>query len=172
MAGRFTRLVVIQILLPSCADWLTRAATLRSSGSDYRKHRLRGVGEGARRQHHGATAGCRGICRSCGTKRTQAYRHPYQRDGFACRQYFWRCNRLSQLEGRGEHGDAQSGNRSRSSRITCVVVNPGWVRTDMGGPHANLTSAESVTRLRRLIENLGPTQFGKFFNYDGREYAW
>jgi NAD(P)-dependent dehydrogenase (short-subunit alcohol dehydrogenase family) len=56
--------------------------------------------------------------------------------------------------------------------ITCVVVNPGWVRTDMGGPHATLTPAESVTRLRRLIENLGPAQSGKFFNYDGREYAW
>ena len=56
--------------------------------------------------------------------------------------------------------------------ITCVVVNPGWVRTDMGGPNATLTRAESVTRLRRLIDNLGPTQSGKFFNHDGREYAW
>jgi NAD(P)-dependent dehydrogenase (short-subunit alcohol dehydrogenase family) len=56
--------------------------------------------------------------------------------------------------------------------ITCVVVNPGWVLTDMGGPHATLTPAESVTRLRRLIETLGTAQSGKFFNYDGREYAW
>jgi NAD(P)-dependent dehydrogenase (short-subunit alcohol dehydrogenase family) len=56
--------------------------------------------------------------------------------------------------------------------ITCVVVNPGWVRTDMGGPHATLTPAKSVTALRRLIETLGPAQSGKFFNYDGREYAW
>jgi NAD(P)-dependent dehydrogenase (short-subunit alcohol dehydrogenase family) len=56
--------------------------------------------------------------------------------------------------------------------ITCVVVNPGWVRTDMGGPHATLTTTESVTMLRRLIETLGPAQSGKFFNYDGREYAW
>jgi len=56
--------------------------------------------------------------------------------------------------------------------ITCVVVNPGWVRTDMGGPHASLTTAESVAMLRRLIERLGPAQSGKFFNYDGREYAW
>ena len=56
--------------------------------------------------------------------------------------------------------------------ITCVVVNPGWVRTDMGGPHATLTPTESVMMLRRLIETLGPAQSGKFFNYDGREYPW
>jgi NAD(P)-dependent dehydrogenase (short-subunit alcohol dehydrogenase family) len=56
--------------------------------------------------------------------------------------------------------------------ITCVVVNPGWVLTDMGGPQATLTPAESVRALRRLIETLGPAQSGKFFNYDDREYAW
>jgi NAD(P)-dependent dehydrogenase (short-subunit alcohol dehydrogenase family) len=56
--------------------------------------------------------------------------------------------------------------------ITCVVVNPGWVQTDMGGPHATLTPAESVTRLRRLIDSWGPTHSGKFFNHDGREYPW
>ena len=56
--------------------------------------------------------------------------------------------------------------------ITCVVVNPGWVLTDMGGPHAKMTPAESVKKLRDLIETLGPTQSGKFFNHNGREYAW
>jgi NAD(P)-dependent dehydrogenase (short-subunit alcohol dehydrogenase family) len=56
--------------------------------------------------------------------------------------------------------------------ITCVVVNPGWVQTDMGGPHATITASESVTKLRRLIETLAPPKSGKFFNYDGREYAW
>jgi NAD(P)-dependent dehydrogenase (short-subunit alcohol dehydrogenase family) len=56
--------------------------------------------------------------------------------------------------------------------ITCVLVNPGWVRTDMGGPRATLTPAESVAALRRLIETLGPAQSGKFFHYDGSEYPW
>jgi NAD(P)-dependent dehydrogenase (short-subunit alcohol dehydrogenase family) len=56
--------------------------------------------------------------------------------------------------------------------ITCVVVNPGWVRTDMGGPNANLQPAKSVRALRRLIATLGPKQSGKFFNHTGREYPW
>jgi NAD(P)-dependent dehydrogenase (short-subunit alcohol dehydrogenase family) len=56
--------------------------------------------------------------------------------------------------------------------ITCVVVNPGWVRTDMGGAHATLAPTESVRALRQLIETLGPARSGKFFNYDGREYVW
>jgi NAD(P)-dependent dehydrogenase (short-subunit alcohol dehydrogenase family) len=56
--------------------------------------------------------------------------------------------------------------------ITCVVINPGWVQTDMGGSHAPLTPAESVVRLRHLIDPLGPAQSGKFFNHDGHEYAW
>ncbi len=56
--------------------------------------------------------------------------------------------------------------------VSCVVVNPGWVQTDMGGPNATLTPAESVSKLRRLIDSLGPAQSGKFFNHDGHEYAW
>jgi NAD(P)-dependent dehydrogenase (short-subunit alcohol dehydrogenase family) len=56
--------------------------------------------------------------------------------------------------------------------ITCVVVNPGWVRTDMGGPTATLEPSESISRMRRLIATLGPEQSGKFFNHTGREYPW
>ena len=56
--------------------------------------------------------------------------------------------------------------------ITCVVVNPGWVRTDMGGPNATLEPPESISALRRLMATLGPAQSGKFFNHTGREYPW
>jgi NAD(P)-dependent dehydrogenase (short-subunit alcohol dehydrogenase family) len=57
-------------------------------------------------------------------------------------------------------------------RITCVVVNPGWVRTDMGGPNARLTPEESVSAMRRLFAKLGPKDSGRFYSYNGREYPW
>lgn len=56
--------------------------------------------------------------------------------------------------------------------ITCVVLNPGWVKTDMGGPNAKLSPEESVGAMRRLIAKLGPEDSGRFYNYDGREYPW
>ena len=57
-------------------------------------------------------------------------------------------------------------------KIACVLVNPGWVKTDMGGPNAPLTPSESVAALKRLIATLGPAHSGRFFHYDGREYPW
>ena len=56
--------------------------------------------------------------------------------------------------------------------ITCVVVNPGWVQTDMGGANAPLTPGESVGAMRALIERLRPADSGAFFNYDGKPLPW
>jgi len=56
--------------------------------------------------------------------------------------------------------------------ITSIVINPGWVKTRMGGPQAKLTPAESVQAMRKVFASAGPAQSGKFFNYDGREYPW
>jgi NAD(P)-dependent dehydrogenase (short-subunit alcohol dehydrogenase family) len=56
--------------------------------------------------------------------------------------------------------------------ITSVVVNPGWVRTDMGGPNATLEPPESIGRQMRLIATFGPEQSGRFFNHTGQEYPW
>ena len=56
--------------------------------------------------------------------------------------------------------------------ISCVLVNPGWVKTDMGGPNAPLTPYESVTALKRLIATFGLAHSGRFFHYDGGEYPW
>jgi NAD(P)-dependent dehydrogenase (short-subunit alcohol dehydrogenase family) len=56
--------------------------------------------------------------------------------------------------------------------IICVVVNPGWVRTDMGGPRGTLAPAESIKALRSLIASLKPKDSGKFLNYNGKAYPW
>jgi NAD(P)-dependent dehydrogenase (short-subunit alcohol dehydrogenase family) len=56
--------------------------------------------------------------------------------------------------------------------ITCVVMNPGWVRTDMGGPGGKISPEESIAGMRRVIAKLKPADSGKFFNYDGGQYPW
>ena len=59
-----------------------------------------------------------------------------------------------------------------SRGILCVVVNPGWVRTDMGGPRGTLTPAESIKALRSVIASLKPGDSGKFLNWNGKSYPW
>jgi NAD(P)-dependent dehydrogenase (short-subunit alcohol dehydrogenase family) len=56
--------------------------------------------------------------------------------------------------------------------IVSVLINPGWVKTDMGGPNAPLAAKESVGAIRLLISTFGPALSGRFFNHDGREYPW
>lgn len=56
--------------------------------------------------------------------------------------------------------------------ITCIVMNPGWVRTDMGGPGGQLTPAQSIAAMRKVIAGLKPADSGKFFNHDGKQYPW
>ena len=56
--------------------------------------------------------------------------------------------------------------------ITCVVMNPGWVRTDMGGASGTLSPAESIKAMRSVIAALRPEDSGKFLNYSGKPYPW
>jgi NAD(P)-dependent dehydrogenase (short-subunit alcohol dehydrogenase family) len=56
--------------------------------------------------------------------------------------------------------------------ILVVALHPGWVRTDMGGPHAELDVATSVAGLRKVIAGLTHEQSGRFLAYDGSELPW
>ncbi|MEX1993241.1 MAG: SDR family oxidoreductase [Steroidobacteraceae bacterium] len=56
--------------------------------------------------------------------------------------------------------------------ITCIVMNPGWVRTDMGGPGGKISPAESISAMRSVIAALKPEDTGKFLNYTGRSFPW
>jgi len=56
--------------------------------------------------------------------------------------------------------------------ITCLLTHPGWVKTEMGGPHAEITTRESVTRLFDIVENSTLEDSGKFFDIDGSIIPW
>lgn len=56
--------------------------------------------------------------------------------------------------------------------ITAVVFHPGWVQTDMGGPNAMISAAQSVSGMRAVIARLVPADSGKFFGYDGQAIPW
>ncbi|MGH8249774.1 MAG: SDR family oxidoreductase [Steroidobacteraceae bacterium] len=56
--------------------------------------------------------------------------------------------------------------------IICIVMNPGWVRTDMGGSDGKMSPAESIQAMRSVIAALKPGDSGKFLNYNGKTYPW
>jgi len=56
--------------------------------------------------------------------------------------------------------------------VTTATVNPGWVRTDMGGANAALAPKESASALRTLFKRLTPADSGQFFQYDGTDLPW
>lgn len=56
--------------------------------------------------------------------------------------------------------------------ITVISLDPGWVRTDMGGPTAPLSVEESVRGCLRVIDNLKPKDSGRFLNHAGRDHRW
>lgn len=54
----------------------------------------------------------------------------------------------------------------------CIVLHPGWVRTDLGGPNAPLDVEESVRGMTSVIRSLKPADNGKFFTYAGENMPW
>lgn len=61
---------------------------------------------------------------------------------------------------------------ARPRGIACVLLSPGWVKTDMGGAGAEITPEESVGSMRRLIDRLTIEDSGRFLRRDGSELPW
>lgn len=56
--------------------------------------------------------------------------------------------------------------------ITVLMVHPGWVQTDMGGPSASITPEESIAGLRKVFDRATPADSGRFFDWKGEEIRW
>jgi NAD(P)-dependent dehydrogenase (short-subunit alcohol dehydrogenase family) len=57
-------------------------------------------------------------------------------------------------------------------KIIAIAVDPGWVKTDMGGINAQLSPAESVQGIIGLIDNVNELDTGGFFNWRGEKCLW
>jgi NAD(P)-dependent dehydrogenase (short-subunit alcohol dehydrogenase family) len=60
----------------------------------------------------------------------------------------------------------------RDRRFICVVMNPGWVQTDMGGAGAPTPVAESVAKMLARVDALTPAQTGAFLDYKGGSFPY
>jgi len=56
--------------------------------------------------------------------------------------------------------------------ITSLILHPGWVRTDMGGPNGELSVEQSAQKLRKILDNCTIEDSGCFFDIDGSIIPW
>ena len=59
-------------------------------------------------------------------------------------------------------------NELKDHNIAVAAYHPGWVRTDMGGPNADLSSDQSAQQLLDRFEELSIEHSGTFQNFDGK----
>ncbi|KAA5803968.1 SDR family oxidoreductase [Alkalicaulis satelles] len=56
--------------------------------------------------------------------------------------------------------------------VIVLILHPGWVKTDMGGPGGQLTVTESVEGQLDLIARANPAMSGRFFHVSGQDLPW
>ncbi|SFQ72885.1 SDR family oxidoreductase [Hymenobacter arizonensis] len=56
--------------------------------------------------------------------------------------------------------------------LISVIVDPGWMRTDMGGDHATQDPADSARGIIRLTDQLHAEENGSFVTWQGQPVPW
>ncbi|XP_013865715.1 C-factor [Austrofundulus limnaeus] len=59
-----------------------------------------------------------------------------------------------------------------SQNILVMCIHPGWVRTDMGGEEAPLSSEDSVVGMLRVMSSLSRKHTGTLLDWEGNTIAW
>ena len=56
--------------------------------------------------------------------------------------------------------------------ITVISLHPGWVKTDMGGPNAEISTDKSVSGLKSILQSAKFAQSGQFIEFNGNSIPW
>ena len=56
--------------------------------------------------------------------------------------------------------------------IVVLALHPGWVQTEMGGAQAQVTPADAVAGLLRVIDAATPSRSGAFLDWRGEALPW
>jgi len=57
-------------------------------------------------------------------------------------------------------------------QMIVISMHPGWVQTDMGGPNAAVTPADSAAGILKIVDQLTADDNGKFYVYNGDIHPW
>jgi len=60
----------------------------------------------------------------------------------------------------------------KNEGFICIVICPGWVKTNMGGPGASVSPADSVAAMLKVIDRLAPSDTGRFLDRHGKDIPW
>ena len=60
----------------------------------------------------------------------------------------------------------------RPRGIACAILHPGWVRTDMGGSGADISTDQSVAGLTAVMDRFTLADSGTFLSYNGDPFPW
>jgi NAD(P)-dependent dehydrogenase (short-subunit alcohol dehydrogenase family) len=59
-----------------------------------------------------------------------------------------------------------------SQKISVLILHPGWVKTDMGGSQAPTSPEESISGMRKVIDEFSLENSGTFLNFKGELQPW
>ncbi|EOA83782.1 uncharacterized protein SETTUDRAFT_138378 [Exserohilum turcica Et28A] len=60
----------------------------------------------------------------------------------------------------------------KGNGVKVICMDPGWVKTRMGGEGALIEAQRSVKKMLRVVEGLKEADSGKFYRYDGEIVPW
>ncbi|MDH5392875.1 MAG: SDR family oxidoreductase [Gammaproteobacteria bacterium] len=60
----------------------------------------------------------------------------------------------------------------KARNITVLAVHPGWVKTDMGGPNAEIDAQQSVSAIFNIVETSTLQDTGAFYDIDATIIPW